>query len=442
MKKFVSVDKKIRAFNKKISVTADKSLSIRWAILASLALGKSKSYNILKSEDVLSVLSCLKKLGLKVKLKKNSCEIVGKGINGYTYRKGVILNAGNSGTAARLLSGVLINSPEFIKITGDTSLNKRDMTRIIVPLKSFGAKFKKNHGTLPLTLKGTKHVNPIYYEELLGSAQCKSTVMLASLFANGWTKLKCKKSRSHTELLFKHLKIPIKIKKTKNFDFIDIKGCQNFKAFSYKIPGDISSAAFLIVLTLLSKNSKLTIKNVNVNKTRTGILDILNMMGAGIILKNKKTYNGEEIADIFIKSKKNLKSIKCKKEFNSRAIDEMLLIFFVSSLSNGISTFHGLQELNKKESKRLDWGYKILKMIGVKVQKISNHGIKVFGNPNLELKENYEIKDYLKDHRIYMLSTIIALTVGGNWKIHDPDSIKTSFPSFNKLIKSLGGKIN
>ena len=442
MKKFVSINEKIIPFKKEISVTADKSLSIRWAILASLALGKSKSYNLLKSEDVLSVLSCLKKPGIKVKLKNNSCEIIGKGINGYVYKKNTTLDAGNSGTAARLLSGVLINCSEYIKITGDASLNKRDMTRVINPLKNFGAKFKKNHGTLPLTLKGTNYVKPIFYEELRGSAQCKSTVMLAALFANGWTKLKCKKSRSHTELLFKYLKVPIKIRKTKKFDFIEVKGKQNFKSFSYKIPGDISSASFLIVLTLLSKNSELTIKNVNVNKTRTGILDILNMMGAKIILKNKKIYNGEGIADIFVKSKKNLKSIKCKREFNSRAIDEMLLIFFVSSLSNGISTFNGLQELNKKESKRLDWGYKILKMIGIKVEKISNHGIKIFGNPNLALTKKYEIKNYLKDHRIFMLSTIIALTVGGNWKIYDPDSIKTSFPSFNKLIKNLGGKIN
>ena len=147
------------------------------------------------------------------------------------------------------------------------------------------------------------------------------------------------------------------------------------------------------------------------------------------------------MGDIFVKGNKKLKGIKCKKEFNSRAIDEMLLIFLTAAVSKGISTFQGLEELNKKESKRLDWGYKILKMIGVKVKKISNHGIKIYGNPNLKLTKKYEIKNYLKDHRIYMLSVVAALTLGGSWKIHDPDSIKTSFPTFNKMINDLGVKI-
>ena len=441
MKKITLISKKINKFKKTITVSGDKSLSIRWAILASLANGKSKAYNLLKSEDVTSVLNCLKKLGVNIKINKNYCEIIGGGLNGFVYKKNLILNAGNSGTAARLLCGTLINSNKLIKITGDTSLKKRDMRRITDPLEKFGASFKKKKDTLPIYIKGSENLKPINYKEFRGSAQCKSAVMLASLLVKGWTKLKCAKSRTHTELLFKYLKIPIKIKKNKRFDFIKVKGGKEISSFNYKIPGDISSAAFPIVLTLLSNKSEIIIKNVNVNYTRTGIVSILNIMGAKIVIRNKRIYKGEEMGDIFVKGNKKLKGIKCKKEFNSRAIDEMLLIFLTAAVSKGISTFQGLEELNKKESKRLDWGYKILKMIGVKVKKISNHGIKIYGNPNLKLTKKYEIKNYLKDHRIYMLSVVAALTLGGSWKIHDPDSIKTSFPTFNKMINDLGVKI-
>ena len=164
-------------------------------------------------------------------------------------------------------------------------------------------------------------------------------------------------------------------------------------------------------------------------------------MGAKIKILNKKLYKGEPVADIFVKSTKNLKAIKLKPKLNSFAIDEFLLIFLVSSVSKGVSTFRNLSELNKKESKRLDWGIKILKMIGIRVKKIQNNGVKIWGNPNLELKKSYIIKNYLKDHRIFMVSTIAALTLGGKWKIHNSDSFKTSFPNFLKILKSLGAKI-
>ncbi len=444
MNKVICINDKIKPFNETINIDGDKSLSIRFAILASLAEGKSRAFNLLKSEDVLSTLNCLKKLGIKIIIKKNYCEIFGKGLNGYFYKNDLTLNAGNSGTAARLLSTAALNSPKFIRITGDNSLKKRDMKRIIKPLEKFGAQFKKNKGTLPLFIKGSDRLKPIKFSENLGSAQVKSVVLISALLSsNKITILKCKPSRTHTELLFKYLKIPITIKKTNKFDYIKIRGKKSFKGFNYKIPGDISSASFLIVLTLLSKNSKLTIKNINVNPSRTGIITILNKMGAAIKLKNKKIYKGENTADIFVKSINNLKAINLPKNFNnSTAIDEFNLIFLCAALAKGVSTFQGLLELQSKESKRLDWGFRMLKMIGIKSEKISNHGIKIWGKPNLKLNKNYIIKDYLKDHRIAMTSIVLALTLGGNFKIYNPDSIKTSFPSFKKIIKNLGGKIN
>tara|TARA_B100000787_G_C16194845_1_gene300011 strand:+ start:2616 stop:3950 length:1335 start_codon:yes stop_codon:yes gene_type:complete len=444
MNNVILIRDKIKDYQNKVTkVSGDKSLSIRFAILASLATGKSRATNLLKSEDVISTINCIKKLGIKIKFNKKICEISGKGINGYNNKKNLTLDAGNSGTAARLLSATLINAKNFIKITGDSSLRKRDMKRIIKPLQKFGANFKKNNGTLPLSIKGSKFLKPIDYEETLGSAQCKSAVMLAALKINGKTRLKCAPSRNHSELMFKNvLKIPIKLKTKQKIDFIEITGGTEFKSFDYKIPGDISSASFLIVLTLLSKNSNLLIKEVNVNSTRIGIISILNTMGAKIKLKNAKIYRGEKIADIYIESIKNLKAIKLNPKFNSSAIDEFLLIFLVAGVSKGISTFTSLEELNKKESKRLDWGFKILKLLGIKTKKINNHGIKIWGNPNLDLKKKYVIKNYLKDHRVFMVCTIAALTLGGEWKIYDPDSIKTSFPSFLHIIKKLGGSIN
>jgi 3-phosphoshikimate 1-carboxyvinyltransferase len=164
-------------------------------------------------------------------------------------------------------------------------------------------------------------------------------------------------------------------------------------------------------------------------------------MGANIRFLNKKIYKGEVNADIFVKSKENLKAINLDPKINSSAIDEFLLIFLAASQCSGISTFSNLSELNKKESRRLDWGIKILNMIGIKTKRIKNDGVRIWGNPNLNLNKEYIIKNYLKDHRIFMVSTIAALVFGGKWKIYDPISFRTSFPSFLKILKTLGAKI-
>ena len=437
MSKFLKINKKIKSFNKKISIEGDKSLSIRWALIASQATGKSRAYKLLKSDDVLSTINCLKKLGVKVNFKNNYCEIIGKGLNSYNYKNNLTLNAGNSGTLGRLILGLLVHSKKKIKIIGDKSLSKRDFSRVIKPLESFGAKFYPNQRKkLPLSIIGSEITKPINYIENRASAQCKSSVMLAALNTSGITSIKAKKSRNHTELLFQYLKIPIKIKKTKKFDHIKIKGKKEIHSFNYTVPADISSSAFFIVLTALSNNSKLLIKNVNINPSRTGVIKILKKMGVKILLKNKKNYKGEKISDIFVKSSKKIKSINCPPSLNASAIDEFLIIFLVAARANGVSYFRELSELNQKESPRLKWGSKILNMMGVKTE-LTNHSIKIYGEPKLKLIKPIIIKKYLKDHRVFMMSTIAALTCGGKWQIHDLDSIKTSFPSFLKIIKKL-----
>ena len=443
MQKFIFINKKIDQFKKKsISIPGDKSLSIRFILLSSLTQGKCIAYNLLKSDDVISAIKNIKRLGIKIVMKKSKCEVYGNGLYGYKYKKNLVLDAGNSGTTARLLCSILIDAHYPTKIIGDESLVKRDMNRIIQPLKLFGAKFKNNNGKLPIFIEGTRFTKPINYIENLGSAQCKSAVMIAALKTFGITKIKSLPSRNHTELLFKNaLNIPIKVNKKKKYDLIEVKGKNEIKPFNYKIPGDISSAAFFIVLTILSKNSQLILRNININPSRTGIIKILKMMGAKIKFLNKKRYKGEMNGDILVKSTKKLKAINLNSSLNSSAIDEFLLIFLVASKCEGASTFVNLSELNKKESRRLDWGIKILKMMNVKVVKIKNHGIKIWGNKYFPMNKKFIIKDYLKDHRIFMLSTVAALSLGGRWKIYDTDSFKTSFPTFLNTLISLGAKI-
>ena len=426
----------IKPFNSTLEIEGDKSISIRWALLASQASGRSCALNILKSEDVIGTLNCLKKLGVKIKLSKNKCEIKGLGVNGFDYKKGIVLNAGNSGTFARLILGLLIHSPNKIKIIGDKSLSKRDFLRVIKPLEKFGAKLISNKNKLPIIIKGTKNAKPIKYIENKGSAQCKTSVMLASLNTEGTTLIKAKKSRNHTELLFKHLKLPISVIKKKNFDLIKIKKVKKINKLNYRIPSDISSCAFFIVLTALSNSSKLLLKNVNVNPTRIGVITILKRMGVKIIYKNTKYYNGEKISDLSIESVKSIKPINCPPNLNSTAIDEFLVIFLVAAKANGVSFFKGLSELNQKESPRLKWGSKILNLIGIKTI-LSEDSIKIFGNPDLKISNEIVIKNYLKDHRVFMTSVVAALAFGGKWTIHDKDSIKTSFPSFLKRINSI-----
>ncbi len=437
MKNIIFIKKRIQSYNKKINISADKSLSIRWVLLASQAEGKCRAYNLLMSEDVIAALESLKKLGIKVTIYKNYCEIFGNGIGGFKYKKNLVINAENSGTLGRLILGLLIRSPHKIKLIGDKSLSKRDFSRITNPLEKFGAKFYyKIKNKLPLSILGSKKTNGINYFEDKGSAQVKSSIMFAALNASGTTSIKAKKSRNHSELLFKYLKVPIKINKTKKYDFIDIKKPKKIKAFNYKVPGDISSAAFFMVLTTLANNSKLLIRNVNINPSRTGVIKILKKMGAKIKLKKLRNYKGEQISDILIKSSNNLKAINCPSELNTSAIDEFLIIFLVAAKAKGISYFKDLSELNKKESPRLNWGAKILNMMGVKT-KLTKSSIKIYGNPNLKIKKLITIKNYLKDHRVFMMSTIAALIFGGEWKIHDQDSINTSFPSFLKILKNL-----
>ena len=433
----VIIKKKLKYFDKEIFVSGDKSISIRWVLFASLASGNSEAKNILISEDVKAAIKTIRKLGIKVILKNNFCKIYGKGINGYKYKDNLTINAENSGTLGRLILGFLINTTKPIKLIGDKSLSKRDFKRISDPLSKFGGIFKlKNKKNLPLTIYSPKSLKPIFYLENKGSAQCKSAVIFAGMRTEGTTIIKAKKSRNHTELMCKHLKLPITVKNNKIYDLIKVKKVNKIKAFNYIVPSDISSSAFFIILTSLSKNSKLLIKNVNINPSRVAVISILKRMGAKIIFQNQKIYKGEKIADIKVEGGKKLRAINCPTKFNSGAIDEFLIIFMLAAKAKGVSYFKDLAELNQKESPRLKWGAKILDLMGVK-NIVTSNSIKIFGNPNLKVEKKIVIKNYLKDHRVFMTCVVASLSFGGEWHIHDKDSIKTSFPSFLKIINQL-----
>ena len=440
MEKKLLINNNYNVFKKTISVDGDKSISIRALLLGSQAYGKSFIENILLSEDIINSVNCLKKLGIKISLNKKNCSIYGNGLNGFEYKKNIVLDAGNSGTFARLILGLLVKSPYYIKLIGDKSLSKRDFERVIKPLQKVGASFKVNKKrNLPLQIIGSAFTNPIHYIENRGSAQCKSTVMLAALNSPGQTVIKAKKSRDHTENIFKYLGIPIIVKKNRHNDEIKVKGQIAFNSFKYKVPSDPSSCAFFIVLTLLSKNCELKIKNVNVNHSRIGYIKILNKMGAKIKIKNIKKKYGEKQADIFVKSQTALKKINCPPSLNSNLIDEFLIMFLAAAKAKGISSFTNLGELNKKESPRLKLGSKLLNQLGIKTI-LTNDSIKIYGNPSIDVKKTIIVKNYFKDHRIFMTSVIAACIFGGKWKIDDVGSYRSSFPSFLNILKKLGYK--
>ena len=441
MSNSVNINNKIDNFNLSIVMPGDKSISIRWVLLSSQAIGISKAENLLESEDVINSIKCMRALGVEIKKVKNKYITQGVGLNGFSSSKNVTLDAGNSGTLARLICGLVARHNKTMKLVGDISLSKRDFSRVIKPLKKFGVLFKSNNNKLPLIIRGNEYLRPITYNETKGSAQVKTALMLASLNTPGTTIVKSIPSRDHTELMFKNcLKIPINISK-KKYHVIKVKGLNAYKGFDYKIPGDISSASFFIVLTLLAKKSKLIIKNINVNKSRIGVIEILKKMNGKVNLINKKKYKGEEIADILIRSTNNLKSINCPKHLNTKAIDEFLVIFLACAKARGVSRFKGIQELRQKESDRLKIASNFLRMIGVRIEEKFD-SLKIYGNPKLELHNKYIVKKYLKDHRVFMMSCIAALTLGGNFLINDKNSIKTSFPNFISLLKKLGAKIS
>jgi len=448
MKSFsIIVEKKINKFNKSIFVPGDKSISIRYFFLASQAYGLSRAKGILEeSGDILSSIKALTKLGVRIVKKKKTWFVWGMGLSSLKTRNNLSIDCGNSGTLSRFLLSILSTYAHRIRIYGDHTLNKRPMDRIMNPLEKIGAFFqtkKKVNRTLPCYITGSEMPINIKHEEKIGSGQIVGGLILASLNCPGISTIKIqknKRSRDHTERMLKFAGARIKVKKFKNYNLISIEGQKDFKAFNLSVGGDFSSASFFIVLTLLSKNSQLKIKSVNLNPTRLGALKILKKMGGKITLKNIRSQCEERIGDIIIKSS-NLKPINCPASIVPFAIDEMPLIFLAASFSNGVSIFKGCRELEMKESRRLSLMNKMLNQIGIRTKLIDRDSIKIYGNPNLNLNNRTYRIQTAYDHRLSMVGIILGLTFpGGKIIVEDCNSIATSFPNFLNLVKQLGAK--
>ncbi len=429
---------KITSFNKTIEIDSDKSISIRSFLIASISEGISELKNVLESEDVFSTIECLRKLGVKIKRnKKKNYTVYGKGLGSFYAKKNAMLDCGNSGTLARLLIGLLSTTPNInVKITGDDSLRKRNMKKLINLMCSFGANFEKNKYRFPLNMVSSSMPIGINYESGV-SAQLKSAVILAGLNSYGITNVKERRilqSRNHTENLL--LKSPnvIRVKK----DNIKIFGKKILNPLKIVVPGDPSSAAFFSAITLLSKNSKIKIKNVCLNSRRIGFYNLLKKHGAKIKFKNlKKKYN-ETVGDIYVESSK-LKPIKASSKYYPSTTDEYVILSICAAMIPGKSIFKGISDLSNKESSRAHEMKKILNQIGVKC-KVTNNEMVVIPPKRIK-KFSGKIKvGKLNDHRICMATLCLSLITGKKCMIKNFETVETSSPSFLKTIKSIGGQ--
>ncbi len=439
-RKFSLVIKKpIKNFKKKIIVDSDKSISIRSFLIGSICLGVSSVKNVLESEDVFSTIDCLRKLNVKIKNCGNkNYEVFGRGLGSFSSKKISKLYFGNSGTLARLIIGIITSTPNIsLKVFGDKSLNKRNMKKLIELMSKFGAEFlPKNKFFFPLRIISSNYPIGISYESGV-SAQLKSAVMLAGLNSYGNTEIKENfKSRDHTENMLKKNKSAIKIKNGKEKN-IKIFGKQDLEKFSLNVPGDPSSAAFFTALTLLKENSLLTIKNVGLNPTRIGFYSLLKMSGAKIKFTNKKKINNEQIGDIVVKSSK-LKPINAGKKYYLNTTDEYPILFVIAALTEGKSFFSGISDLKNKESDRVKEMQKILKQMGV-FSKFKNDKLLINGKKLKRYKDTKINVPNLGDHRICMSAAILGFITGFEVKIKNFETVRTSSPSFLKIIKQLGG---
>ena len=429
------MDKKLPKFVGTTNIPGDKSISHRALIIGSQATGIVKVTNLLESADVFSTMNALRKFGVHIIKRGKDYYVYGLVVGGLREYNGTI-DCGNSGTTARLMMGLLSTYPITINFTGDKSLSKRPMARVINLLREFGANaLPENKNTMPFKFLGS-YVGLQNDQKLtVPSAQLKSAWCLAALNTKGISTLEERfETRDHTEIMLKYLNANIKVKKSKNKKIISIFGKTPIDAKDISVPGDISSAAFMIILALISKNSKVTIKNVLLNPTRTGILDVLKKMKAKIKIKNKKTICGELVGDIEVKSS-NLKAITVPEKMAPRLIDEYPILFIAACFAKGTSKFNGIEELRVKESDRIKSMEDGLKPLGVKISSTKS-SVKITGSNSFKLNQKIKI-DAKGDHRIAMSFYVLSQVLNKPFKIKDFNYVKTSFPSFTKTINQL-----
>lgn len=430
----------------------DKSISHRAVIFSSISKGKSLVKNFLKAEDTMTSVNSMKMLGVDIvhrrstgKKNRRETELIINGRGLYGLKEPFdIIDCRNSGTTIRLLSGILSGNAFFSILTGDESLKKRPMSRVILPLRQMGAEIMARGGDNypPLAVRGGR-LKAIKYSMPVASAQVKTAIMLAGLYADGETEvIEPFKSRDHSERILPCFGAHISVEGL----YIKIRSGLELKGTEVYVPGDFSSAAFFIVAAILIPDSEVLIKNVGVNPTRTGLLEVLKQMGANIVLNNirdiyanssilthdNSLFIGEPVADIYCKGGRDLKSINIMRESIPLLIDEFPIICVAATQAEGITTIRGAEELRLKESDRISAISKELRKMGAEIEEFED-GLSIKGKTELK---GASLESY-KDHRIAMALSIASLIADGTSTINNVSSVNISFPGFFDILSKL-----
>ncbi|RJQ42752.1 MAG: 3-phosphoshikimate 1-carboxyvinyltransferase [Nitrospiraceae bacterium] len=413
----------------------DKSISHRAVILSSLAEGTSVIRNFLFAEDPVSTVNAFRQMGAEIKIEGQGTRgrgqetkiiINGKGLSGLSAPEAEI-DCGNSGTTMRLLCGVLSGQPFSATLKGDASLTRRPMKRVMEPLSLMGAAFKSENGYPPLTVTGG-YLQPIHYQSPVASAQVKSSVLLAGLYCDGVTSVtEPERSRDHTERMLKAAGAHLAVDNLT----VSVKGRATLKPSDIIVPNDFSSAAFFMTAGILVPGSEILIKNVGINPTRTGLLEILRSMGAEISLENEREVSGEPVADIHVRHTP-LKGIEVSGDMVPKTIDEFPILCVAAALAQGHTKITGAKELRVKESDRITTMSNALKKMGISVEELED-GLIIEGRERLKPATIQSCGD----HRIAMSMAIAGLRADGETTVLDTDCIKTSFPGFMELLETL-----
>ena len=423
-----------------ILIPGDKSISHRLVILSSIAIGRSNIKGLLKSDDIMKTIGAMQNFGASIEFKNSfNCSIKGVGLGGLLEPKSA-LDFGNSGTAARLIMGLSASHSITTLYVGDSSLSIRPMDRVLKPLINFGSNYSlRKDNYLPAILKGSDNPIPFSFDLEEPSAQIKSAVLLGALNTPGITTVKDKfNTRDHTERLLGLYGANINITKKRNAKEISIKGVNELNGIDVSVPGDPSSALFPIIAALICKNSDIIVKNVLINSTRDGAFRVLKNMGADISFLNHRIMAAEDVYDIRVRSSK-LRGVDVPRKFSPTMIDDYPILAVAASMANGKTHFKGINELRFKESDRFTGIINLLEKNGVRVES-KKDTIIIHGKCELK-KGGIKIETNL-DHRMAMSAIIMGLVSKNEVKIDNSETIKTSFPSFYKVMIKVGAKLS
>lgn len=410
-----------------LELPGDKSISHRALIFSAMAEEISYIENLSDGEDVNSTLTCLREIGAEIERVGNSAKVRGVGFKNFR-KPNSALNAGNSGTTARLLCGLLAAQNFDSKIIGDESLSKRPMERVITPLKLMGANIKSAiEDKLPIEIFPVDNLNSINYKLPLPSAQVKSAVLIAGLHEDGITSIiDSFGTRDHTERM---LNLPVI--KSNEEKIINVSRMNYPKPQNYFIPSDISTASYFVVLTLLSKNSSLRLKNISLNPTRTGLIHLLKKMGAKIKVEKESIFNNEPVGDLLIESSE-LEELEIKEDIIPNIVDEIPILSIALILSAGRFRISNAEELRKKESDRIHSLCYNFRQLGLKVDEQSD-GFEITG----KIKNHHVIFESFGDHRIAMAFSIMSLLLKYGGKVNNFDCVRISNPNFIFQLKKI-----